>query len=140
MNIGFTAGSWDLLHPGHVTFLYNCSEQCDKLFVGLHADPSLERKEKNRPIQTLYERMIQVSGCTYVDEILPYDTEEDLLNILRTNPIDKRFLGSDYEGQDFTGKFYCQAKGIEIVYIPREHNWSSTELRNRIIFKYFEGK
>jgi len=128
MKKGFTTGAWDLLHPGHLHLLCKCKSQCDHLIVGLHVDPSIERK-KNKPIQTVYERFIQLKACKYVDEIVPYETEQDLLNIFNTWKIDVRFLGSDYEKrkEDITG-----FNLVPIEYIPRSHSYSTSELRKRI--------
>lgn len=128
MKIGFIASAFDLLHPGHLALLASASKRCDHLVVGLHINPQMEREWKNKPIETAYERYIRLDACKYVDEIFPYETEEDLYNFLVTRKIDIRFLGSDYEGKSFTG----DKLPIEVVLLPREHNWSSTNLRKRI--------
>lgn len=135
MTIGFIAGSWDLFHAGHVFTLSACKEKCDSLIVGLHTDPTVERPEKNKPIQSTYERFIQLVGCKYVDQIITYDTERDLINILRMNKIDTRFIGSDYLGKKISGRDICEKLGIKICYIDREHGFSSSELRHRIFVK-----
>lgn len=132
MIIGFVAGSWDLLHPGHVLLLSECRKQCDNLLVGLHTDPSIERPGKNKPVQTTYERYLQLAHHKHVHHVIPYDIERDLYNILATMKIDKRFLGMDYYDKDITGKGICLQRDIEIIYIDRWHDWSSTELRDRI--------
>jgi glycerol-3-phosphate cytidylyltransferase len=131
-NVGITFSTFDLLHPGHVIFLRECKKLCEYLLVGLHVDPSVERATKNSPVQTVYERYVQLKGCTYVDDIIPYQTELDLLNILKTNPIDVRFLGTDYidvDRKSITGWGYGN---IVTHFINRDHSYSSTELRKRI--------
>jgi len=132
MITGITFGAFDLLHAGHVHFLKASREQCDNLIVGLHSDPSFERPTKNRPIQTIFERNTQLIGCRYVNEIIPYDTEADIENMLNVYDIHVRFLGSDYEDKKCTGHDICLDQDIKIIYIPRLHDYSSTELRDRI--------
>ena len=134
MITGITFGAFDLLHAGHIHFLKVCSEQCDNLIVGLHSNPSFERPYiKNMPIQTIFERNTQLIGCRYVDEIIPYDTEADIENMLNVYNINVRFLGSDYEdNSNVTGFDICLDQDIKIIYIPRLHNYSSSELRDRI--------
>jgi glycerol-3-phosphate cytidylyltransferase len=129
---GFTCGAFDLLHPGHLHLLSAAASQCDYLWVGLHTDPSIDRPEKNKPLQTMFERYMQLNALADVDNIIPYDTENDLLNLLAILDIDKRFIGSDYEDQTITGATICEKRGIEVIYVPRLHNWSSTELRHRV--------
>lgn len=130
--IGFTCGAFDLLHPGHLHLLSRCSQECDRLVVGLHTDPSIERSEKNKPIQTSMERYYQLTSLRYVDEVIPYDTEQDLVNLLATLNIHKRFLGSEYGYTQITGESICHERGIELIFIPRLHSWSSSELRERL--------
>jgi len=130
--IGFTASSFDLLHAGHILMLKDSKSKCDYLIVALQSDPTLDRPEKNFPIQTLEERLIQLQAVKYIDEIILYDTEKDLMNILESTKIDIRFLGDDYIGKDFTGRDYCIDSGIKIMYNSRSHGYSSTELRKRI--------
>lgn len=130
--IGFTAGAWDLLHAGHCVFLTKCFEQCDHMVIGLHTNPKIDRFDKNKPVQTTFERYLQLRALNGDATIVPYDTERDLVNILATIGINKRFLGSDYEGTEFTGKAFCEDNSIELVYLPRRHNFSSSELRTRI--------
>jgi glycerol-3-phosphate cytidylyltransferase len=138
--VGFTAGAFDLLHAGHLIFLERCKLKCDVLIVGLHVNPQLERKEKNKPVQSVLERTIQLQGCKFVDMIMPYETEEDLKTILLTSDIDVRFLGSDYLKKvhplgmlETPDSDKITAKDIvPICYIPRKHNYSTTELRRRI--------
>ena len=130
--VGITFGSFDLFHAGHNIMLKECKEWCDELIVGLQTDPTIDRPEKNKPIQTMYERYIQLDNCKWVDKIIPYDTEKDLLNMLYTIPFDVRFIGGDYLGKDFTGKKYCEDRNIHINYCSRDHTFSSSELRRRI--------
>lgn len=131
--IGITFGAFELCHAGHVAMLEECKKQCHWLIVGLHTDPTIDRPGiKNKPIQTTYERWMQLQALKAVDEVIPYDTEEDLINMLSMLHIDKRFIGSDYKGLDINGADICQAKGIEIVFIDRLHTYSSSELRKRL--------
>lgn len=129
---GFTCGAFDLLHAGHVLMLKECKEWCEYLIVGLHTDPTIDRPEKNKPIQSVYERYIQLSNCKWVDEIIPYETEKDLLNLLGTIDFDIRFVGGDYNNKNFTGKSLCEHRNIPIKYCSRDHTYSSSELRKRI--------
>lgn len=130
--VGFTASCFDLLHAGHILMLEEAKSVCDHLIVALQVDPSLDRPEKRKPIQSLVERQIQLKAVSYVDEVVVYQTEEDLLNLLKTLPIDIRIIGEDYMGKDFTGRDYCVSHDIEIYYNSRKHNYSSTELIERI--------
>jgi glycerol-3-phosphate cytidylyltransferase len=108
-------------------------ELCDYLKVALQVDPTIDRPGiKNKPIQSVYERYVQIQACKYVDEILVYETEQDLLNLLMTQDIHIRFLGDEYKEKDFTGKQFCIDHGIELYYHSRKHPFSSTELRNRV--------
>ena len=133
MKIGFNCSSFDLFHAGHVTMLKMEKEMCDYLKVALQVDPTIDRPGlKNKPVQSIYERYSQVQACKYVDEILVYSTEYDLLQLLMTQHIDIRFLSEEYLNRDFTGKQYCIQNGIELHYHKREHEYSSTELRNRV--------
>ena len=131
MKKGFTCGSFDLLHAGHVAMLEECSSLCDYLIVGLQTDPSIERTEKNRPVQSLVERYIQLKAIKFVDEIIPYEFESDLLEILQCLPLDIRFIGSDWKGLNFTGKNIAEPNH-KIVYNSRNHSYSSSNLRKRI--------
>jgi glycerol-3-phosphate cytidylyltransferase len=126
--IGFTASCFDLFHAGHVLMLKEAKTQCDYLIVGLQTDPTIDRPEKNKPVQTVTERFIQVQGCKYVDEIVPYATEKDLLDILTSYPIDVRIIGEEYSNKPFTGK----ELNIPLYYNKRRHGFSTTELRKRI--------
>ena len=130
MSIGFTCGAFDLLHAGHVVMLKEAKEYCDYLLVGLQTDPSLDRKEKSKPIQSMYERFIQLNAIQYVDEVIPYDTEESLLDLLESTPIDLRFIGEEYKDRSFTG----DNLSIEVFYTNRKHSFSTTLLRNRVLW------
>jgi glycerol-3-phosphate cytidylyltransferase len=132
MIVGFTCGAWDLFHAGHNVLLRDCKLHCDKLIVGLHTDPTIDRKTKNKPVQTVFERYLQLQNCKWVDEIIPYDTEVDLENLIATIPLNKRFVGEDYLGKNITGDNLCKQLDIEIVYLKRRHTFSTTELRRRI--------
>ena len=132
MTRGFTASSFDLFHSGHVAMLKEARANCDYLMVGLQTDPTLDRPEKNKPIQSVFERYVQLEGCKYIDEIIPYATEQDLLDILLTYDVNKRFIGEEYRTKDFTGKQLCVDKSIEIYYNKRQHSFSTSGLRKRI--------
>ena len=132
ITVGFTAGAFDLLHAGHVYFLEEASKRCGRLVVGLHTDPSLDRQTKNKPVQSTYERYVQLRGLRCVDQIIPYDTEGDLLNLLATNKFDVRFLGTDYIDKPFTGSMLCRELDVRLEYIPRKHDYSSSDLRRRV--------
>ena len=133
MKIGFNCSSFDLFHAGHVTMLKMEKEMCDYLKVALQVDPTIDRPGiKNKPTQSVYERYVQLQACKYVDEILVYETEEDLLNLIQTQTIHVRFLSEEYKDRDFTGKQYCIDHGIELFFHPRKHKYSSTEIRNRV--------
>jgi len=133
MKIGFNCSSCDLFHAGHVTMMKMEKQLCDYLIVALQVDPTIDRPGvKNKPVQSVYERYVQLQGCKYVDEILVYETEADLLNLLQTQNINVRFLSEEYKDRDFTGKQYCIDNGIELFFHLRRHQYSSTELRNRV--------
>ena len=133
MKIGFNCSSCDLFHAGNVTMMKMEKQLCDYLIVALQVDPTIDRPGvKNKPVQSVYERYVQLQGCKYVDEILVYETEADLLNLLQTQNIDVRFLSEEYKDRDFTGKQYCIDNGIELFFHLRRHQYSSTELRNRV--------
>ena len=132
MIVGITFSTFDLFHAGHVKMLEEAKRQCDFLIVGLQLDPSIDRPEKNKPVQGLVERYIQVKGCKHVDEIVPYVTEQDLEDILRSFKIDVRIIGEEYRDKGFTGKEYCSQKGIEIYYNTRDHRFSSSGLRKEV--------
>ena len=126
--VGITASCFDLFHAGHVLMLQEAKMQCDRLVVALQTDPTIDRPEKNKPVQSIFERWVQVEACKYVDEIIPYATEQDLLNILNSYMWDVRIIGEDYYGKEFTGS----ELGIEIYYNTRRHDFSTSELRKRI--------
>lgn len=130
--VGITFGAFDLCHAGHVLLFDFCKRHCDYLIVGLHVDPSLERKEKNAPVMSLLERQIILSSNKNIDKIICYENEKDLELILNTFDLNIRFLGSDYYAKGFTGKDICEYKKIRVMYCDRKHNFSSTELRQRI--------
>jgi glycerol-3-phosphate cytidylyltransferase len=130
--IGITFGAFDLLHAGHVAMLAEAKQNCDYLIVGLQNDPTVDRPEKNKPIQSIFERQLQVCACRFVDEVVVYNTEHDVIDVLKALPIDVRIIGSDYVDKDFTGKDYCVDSGIEIVYNKRDHSFSTSELRTRV--------
>ena len=133
MKIGFNCSSCDFFHAVHVTMMKMEKQLCDYLIVALQVDPTIDRPGvKNKPVQSVYERYVQLQGCKYVDEILVYETEADLLNLLQTQNIDVRFLSEEYKDRDFTGKQYCIDNGIELFFHLRRHQYSSTELRNRV--------
>jgi glycerol-3-phosphate cytidylyltransferase len=132
-NKGFTCSTFDLLHAGHILMLKEIRELCDYLIVGLQTDPTIDRPDtKNKPIQSVVERRIQLEAVKYVDEIVVYDTEKDLEDIFMVYPISTRFLGKEYKGRDFTAKKLCMDLGIKVHYNSRNHNFSSTELRERV--------
>lgn len=132
MKTGFTCSCFDLLHAGHVQMLKEAKANCDHLVVGLQTDPTIDRPQKNKPVQTVTERYIQLSAVKYVDEIIVYATEADLLDVLKSFPINIRFIGEEYKDKDFTGKDYCLDNGIEIYYNRRQHSFSTTDLRKRV--------
>jgi len=129
MRVGFTASAFDLLHVGHLLMLRECKTYCDYLICALQVDPTIDRPEKNKPIQSLTERHIQLSGVKYVDEIIPYSTEAELEDLLIHLPINVRFIGEEYHGKTFTGSKDTHYK---FIYNRRQHNFSSSELRQRI--------
>lgn len=132
MRIGFTASTFDLLHAGHVSMLREAKDHCDYLICGLQVDPSVDRPEKNKPVQTLVERYVQLSAVKYVDEIICYQTESDLIDILEMFNIDIKIMGEEYRNKDFTGKEVCKRKGIQLYFNKRDHRFSSSDLRDRI--------
>lgn len=133
MKVGFTASTFDLLHAGHVMMLREAKSQCDYLIVGLQTDPSIDRPDKNKPIQTLVERYVQLSAIEYVDEIVTYQDEQDLEDILNMFNINVRILGEEYRDQTFTGRAICAKRGIELYYNKRDHRFSSSGLRDRVV-------
>jgi len=132
MKVGFTASTFDLLHAGHIVMLREAKTQCDYLIVGLQVDPSVDRPEKNKPVQTLVERYTQLAAVKYVDEIVCYATEQDLVDILQMYDIHVRILGDEYKDKDFTGKKECQDRNIQLYFNKRDHRFSSSDLRQRV--------
>ena len=132
MKVGITFSVFDLLHAGHVAMLREAKEQCDYLVAGLQLDPTIDRKEKNKPIQTIVERYTQLKAVKYIDEIIPYTTEKDVEDILEMYQVDVRILGEEYKDKDFTGKDICRRLGIDLYFNKRDHRFSSTDLRKRI--------
>ena len=132
MLVGITFSCFDLFHAGHVKMLEEAKSKCDYLIVGLQLDPTTDRPNKNKPTQSIVERYVQVRACKYIDEIIPYITEQDLIDILSSFKIDIRVIGEEYKDKSFTGKDYCIKKGIEIYYNRREHRFSSTALRKQV--------
>jgi glycerol-3-phosphate cytidylyltransferase len=135
MKIGITFSAFDLLHAGHVKMLEDAKRQCDYLIAALQTDPTIDRPEKNRPTQSVVERYIQLKGCVYVDEIVPYATEQDLEDILRSFKIDVRIIGDEYQDKNFTGRSYCEEKGIALHFNTRDHRFSSSSLRKEVTDK-----
>jgi glycerol-3-phosphate cytidylyltransferase len=131
--IGITFSTFDLFHAGHIAMLSEAKNHCDYLIVGLQTDPTIDRPDsKNPPVQSIVERQIQVSACRFVDEIVVYQTEKDVNDILLTLPLDVRILGVEYENRDFTGKDICYNRNIELVFNSRDHSFSSSNLRERV--------
>lgn len=125
---GFTCGAFDLTHAGHYLMFQECRKNCEKLVVGLQTDPSLDREYKHKPVQSTEERLIQLKACKWIDRVVIYNTEADLLAILKEEQIDVRFLGEDWKGKFFTG----HELPIPIIYNSRDHEFSSSSLRDRI--------
>jgi glycerol-3-phosphate cytidylyltransferase len=132
MITGFTCSTFDLFHAGHVMMLEEAKSNCDYLIVGLQTNPNIDRPEKNSPIQTLPERFVQIKACKYVDEVIPYQTENELELLLWMLPIQIRILGAEYRTKNFTGKDICEKRGIELYFNSREHNLSTSNLRKRV--------
>ena len=139
MTIGIVASSFDLLHAGHIMMLREAKSKCDHLIPGIQTDPTIDRPEKNRPVQTIVERYIQLSAVKYVDEIIVYTTEQDLEDILEMYPIDIRVLGEEYRDKDFTGREICKRRGIQLYFNKRDHRFSSSDLRKRVTNKEKDG-
>ena len=128
MIVGITFSSFDLFHSGHVAMLKEAKSNCDHLMVGVQTDPTIDRPEKNKPIQSVFERYVQLEGCKYIDQIVPYATEKEIEDILLTYKIDKRFIGEEYKTKEFTGKQLCVDNDIELYYNKRQHSFSTTNL------------
>jgi glycerol-3-phosphate cytidylyltransferase len=130
--IGITCSTFDLLHAGHIIMLEECKKYCDYLICALQVDPTTDRPEKNKPIQTLVERYIQLDSVQYVDKIIPYSTEEELITIFSSLDLDVRIIGEEYKETNFTGKDVCLKRGIKLIYNKRDHDFSTSSLRQRI--------
>ena len=134
MKIGFTCSTFDLFHAGHIMMLKEAKQQCDYLIVGLQTDPTIDRPDtKNKPVQSMFERFVQLEACKYVDEIIPYSTEKELVDILLSYPVNVRILGDEYENKNFTGRQECINLGIKFYFNKRNHSFSTTELRQRVV-------
>ena len=132
--IGITFSTFDLLHAGHIAMLAEAKNHCDYLICGLQTDPTIDRPDtKNRPVQSIVERQIQLSACRYVDEVVVYQTEQDLVDLLLILPLDVRVLGVEYQDKPFSGKSECEKRLIELVFNGRDHSFSSSSLRKRVV-------
>lgn len=132
--IGITFSTFDMLHAGHIAMLSEAKKHCDYLICGLQTDPTIDRPDtKNRPVQSIVERQIQLAACRYVDEVVVYQTEQDLVDLLLILPLDVRILGVEYKDKPFTGDEECSKRGIEIVFNGRDHSFSSSSLRKRVV-------
>jgi len=130
--VGITCSTFDLLHAGHILMLEECKKYCDYLICALQSDPTIDRPNKNKPIQSIVERFIQLEAVKYVDKIIPYNTEEELVEIFSSLDLDVRIIGEDYKNKSFTAKDICQKRDIKIIYNKREHEFSTSNLRNKI--------
>lgn len=131
--VGITFSAFDLLHAGHIVMLREAKNHCDYLIAGIQTDPTIDRPDsKNKPVQSLVERYSQLSAVKYVDEIIPYQTEQDLIDILSMYEIDVRILGDEYKEKDFTGKDVCNKRGIDLYFNKRDHRFSTSDLRERV--------
>ena len=133
--IGITFSTFDLLHAGHILMLAESKQICDYLIVGLQIDPSIDREAKNKPVQSIVERYVQLKAVKFVDEIIVYQTEKDLEDLLMFLPISIRIIGEEYRDKHYTGKEICEQRGIKIYYNERKHSFSTTELRKRVASK-----
>jgi glycerol-3-phosphate cytidylyltransferase len=131
--IGITFSTFDMLHAGHIAMLAEAKNHCDYLICGLQTDPTIDRPDtKNKPVQSIVERQIQLAACRYVDEVVVYQTEQDLIDLLLILPVDVRVLGVEYEDKEFTGKAECYQRGIQCIFNKRDHSFSSSSLRKRV--------
>jgi len=130
--VGITCSTFDLLHTGHIIMLEECKKYCDYLICALQNDPTIDRNEKNKPIQSIVERYLQLDAVKHVDKIIPYNTEDELIEIFSSLDLDVRIIGEDYKNKPFTAKDICQKRNIKIVYNKREHDYSTTNLRKKI--------
>jgi glycerol-3-phosphate cytidylyltransferase len=135
MKVGITFSAFDLLHAGHIKMLEEAKRNCDYLICGLQTDPTIDRPDKNKPVQTVVERYIQLKACKHVDEIVPYVTEQDLEDILRAFKIDVRIVGEEYKEVNFTGRTFCEENGVELYFNKRNHRFSSSGLRKEVAQK-----
>jgi glycerol-3-phosphate cytidylyltransferase len=140
MKVGITFSAFDLLHAGHIKMLEEAKSKCTYLIVGLQTDPTIDRPNKNKPTQSVVERYIQLKGCKFVDEIVPYATEQDLEDILQSFQIDIRIVGDEYIEKDFTGRKYCEEKGIAFFFNTRDHRFSSSSLRKEVYQKELQNE
>jgi glycerol-3-phosphate cytidylyltransferase len=131
--IGITFSTFDMLHAGHIAMLAEAKNHCDYLIAGLQTDPTIDRPDtKNRPVQSIVERQIQLAACRYVDEVVVYSTEQDLVDLLLILPLDVRVLGVEYQNLDFSGRAACESRGIGLIFNARDHSFSSSSLRRRV--------
>jgi glycerol-3-phosphate cytidylyltransferase len=131
--IGITFSTFDMLHAGHIAMLSEAKNHCDYLICGLQTDPTIDRPDtKNKPIQSIVERQIQLAACRYVDEVVVYQTEQDLVDLLLILPLDIRVLGVEYQDKEFSGMYECQMRNIDLVFNGRDHSFSSSSLRKRV--------
>jgi glycerol-3-phosphate cytidylyltransferase len=134
LKIGITFSTFDMLHAGHIAMLSEAKNHCDYLIAALQTDPTIDRPDtKNPPVQSIVERQIQLSATRFVDEIVIYQTEQDLIDLLLILPVDVRILGVEYENKDFTGKKECWDREIELIFNGRDHSFSSSSLRKRVV-------
>ena len=131
--IGITFSTFDMLHAGHIAMLSEARNHCDYLICGLQSDPTIDRPDtKNKPVQSIVERQIQLAACRYVDEVVVYSTEQDLVDLLLILPVDVRILGVEYADKEFSGKGECKLRSIDLVFNGRDHSFSSSSLRKRV--------
>ena len=132
--IGITFSTFDMLHAGHIAMLSEARNHCDYLIAALQTDPTIDRPDtKNKPVQSIVERQIQLAACRYVDEVVVYQTEKDLVDLLLILPVDVRILGVEYQDKEYTGRAECKNRGVEIVFNGRDHSFSSSGLRRRVV-------
>lgn len=135
LKIGITFSTFDMLHAGHVAMLAEAKNHCDYLIAGLQTDPTIDRPDtKNEPVQSIVERQIQLAACRYVDEVVVYQTEQDLVDLLLILPLDVRILGVEYANKEFTGADECYKRNIQLVFNDRDHSFSSSSLRKRVAY------
>ena len=130
--VGITFSAFDLFHAGHVAMLQEAKQHCDYLIACLQTDPTIDRPTKNKPVQSVFERYVQLSGCKYVDEVIPYETEKDVIDILTVYQPNIRFVGEEYRTVEFTGRKECDDMGTELYFNSRKHSFSTSELRARV--------